>query len=287
MKILLWNDSVKFTAEVLPVLAGGGHIIFRENNPLQLLAAARAEEPSFIVLCLEQENEDLSSILEELANHPSTRWTPVLLLAKNTVKHDALSRLLLAGASALIAVGDHHDLLNAQIRAFERTVLQFSSLRSNRFIDDETGFYQQSFLEDQLKVFCRKHLRDGVAFCLLFLELRGTEEAIHTAAVHLAGTVRGADLFGRWERDAFAVLLPASTDANAKLLCNRLEVVLKSQSVDARCALISSDQGVADPEILIESAQNTLDTAWLTPGPFLWAWSDSEGAGIPYPVACP
>lgn len=256
-------------------------MLFRESEAANLLSAARREQPFLIVLATGGRQEAVLSSVSALASHPDTRWTPVLLLAEDGADASFLKDLLEAGAGALIRIDQDTELLHARLSALERSVLQVANLRSARFTDEQTGFYHQSFLEDQLRVFCRKQLRDGVAFCLMFLELRGADDDVHKAALQLAATVRGADLFGRWENNLFAVLLPASGEEQARLLASRFERILQDQATRARAALVVSSQCTVEPEALVESATNTLDPAWNSTGPFLWQWSEREGTGLP------
>lgn len=256
-------------------------MLFRESDGANLLAAARREQPFLIVVAASTADPGVLGSVNELASHPDTRWTPVVLLAQADTDRTFLKALLEAGASALITLDHDNELLQARLAALERSVLQVANLRSIRFTDEQTGFYHQTFLQDQLQMLCRKQLRDGVAFCLIFLELRGPEHNVHKAALHLAATIRGADLFGRWENDLFAVLLPSSTEEQARLLANRFENILKEEPIEARAALVVSSQGTVESEALLESATNTLDSAWQQPGPLLWMWDENEGAGRP------
>lgn len=281
MRILLWSHSAELDAQLSPLLTSAGHVLFRENDLSGLAAAARREEPFLIVLIPGGEDSRVLATVEELAGHPDTRWTPLLLLAGPETPKPFLRTLLEAGASALITLDGDLDLLRARLVALERTVLQVAALRSARLTDEGTGFYHKSFLLDQLEVFCRKQRRDGVTFCLLFLELRGHEDAVHKAAVELAQTIRGADLFGRWEGGLFAVLLPASQTPQASLLSQRFESILEPHPVEARAGLAVSGQGVVESEALIESALNALDSAWQTDAPLLWTWDDLAGSGQP------
>lgn len=256
-------------------------MLYRETEGANLLSAARREQPFLVVLATSTRNEAVLQSVGALASHPDTRWTPVLLLAEAGADRRFLKELLEAGAGAVITLDEDTDLLHARLGALERSVLQVANLRSARFTDEQTGFYHKTFLEDQLKVFCRKQLRDGVAFCLMFVELRGSDQEVHKAALSLAATVRGADLFGRWENDVFAVLLPASGEEQARLLASRFEKILESQTLGARAGLVVSSQCTVEPEALVESANNTLDSAWQQSEPFLWLWSERDGVGVP------
>lgn len=281
MRILLWSHSAEIDAQLSPLLTSAGHVLFRENDLAALASAARREEPFLIVMLPGPEDPKVLATVEELANHPDTRWTPLLLIAPPETPRSFLRSLLEAGASALITLDGDLELLRARLVALERTVLQVAALRAARLTDEGTGFYHKSFLLDQLEVYCRKQRRDGVTFCLLFLELRGSEDAVHKAAVELAQTVRGADLFGRWEGGLFAVLLPASQTQQACLLSQRFEGILSGHDVEARAGLAVSGQGSVESEAVIESALNALDAAWETPSPLLWAWNEQTGIGHP------
>lgn len=287
MRILLWSHSPELDARVSPILSSAGHMLFRETDDSNLLAAARREQPFLIVLAVNSPRESLQAAVGALASHPDTRWTPVLLLAEDGADTHFLRQLLEAGAGSLIRLDQDSELLHARLAALERSVLQIANLRNARFTDEQTGFYHQTFLADQLKVFCRKQLRDGVAFCLMFLELRGDDDEVNKAALQLAATVRGADLFGRWENNLFAVLLPASGEEQGCLLASRFEKILQSQSPQARAALVASSHCTVEPEALVEAATNTLDPAWDRPGPFLWQWSEQEGTGLPVSSGSP
>ena len=282
MRILLWCHTAELEARISPILSSAGHMLFRESDGSNLLAAARREQPFLIVLAGGSNDAAVLASVTALASHPDTRWTPVLLLAEAGTDRGFLKSLLEAGAAALITLDQDTDLLHARLTALERSVLQVANLRSARFTDEQTGFYHRTFLLDRLQVFCRKQLRDGVAFCLLFLELRGPDEDVHKAALHLAATVRGIDLFGRWENNLFAVLLPASGEEQARLLASRFEKILESEPLEARGALVVSSQCTVETEALIESANNTLDSAWQEAGPFLWLWNEREDAGVPF-----
>ncbi len=281
MRILLWSHNTESEARISPTLASAGHVLFRETSLGALPPAARREEPHLVVLLPGTIDAGLRQAVKDLAGHPDTRWTPILLLASPEVDRSFLRELLEDGASALITLDDDEELLRARLVAVERTVSQVATLRSARLTDEGTGFYHKSFLLDQLEVFCRKQRRDGVTFCLLFAELRGSEEAVHKAAVELAQTIRGADLFGRWEGGLFAVLLPASGLAQADLLGQRFASILSHHAVEARCGLAVSGQGSVESEALIESALNALDSAWQASAPLLWTWDEQAGSGIP------
>lgn len=283
MRILLWSHNTESESRISPILASAGHVLFRETSLESLPTAARREEPHLVVLLPGTVDDEVRQAVKDLAEHPDTRWTPILLLASPKVERSYLRTLLEEGASALITLDDDEELLRARLIAMERTVLQVATLRSARLTDEGTGFYHKSFLLDQLEVFCRKQRRDGVDFCLLFVELRGGEEAVHKAAVELAQTVRGADLFGRWEGGLFAVLLPASGLPQAHLLSQRFASILSAHSVPARCGLAVSGQVPVESEALIESALNALDSAWRSESPMLWTWDEQSGAGIPSP----
>ncbi len=284
MRILVWSHSTDSQALISPALTSAGHVLFRESMPAGLPSAARREEPYLVVLVPERADEELRAAVLELAGHPDTRWTPILIVAAPEVDRSFLRELLEAGASSLITLYDDEPLLRARLAAMERSVLGIAALRSARLTDEGTGFYHKSFLLDQLEVFCRKRRRDGVDFCLLFTELRGSEEAMHKAAVELAQTVRGADLFGRWEGGLFAVLLPASGLTQAQLLSQRFASILSGHSVEARCGLAVSGQGPVESEAVIESALNALDSAWQADSPLLWTWDEQSGSGVPSPA---
>lgn len=224
--------------------------------------------------------QSLQDPIQELANHPDTRWTPVVLLVEDRQETDKYDSLLDRGAGSLVYCDQDKELLEAQFRALHRGALRLASLRNTRLTDEKTGFYHQNFLQDQLQVLCRKKRRDGVSFCLLFLELKGDEDSVFKAAQSLSNTVRGADLFGRWEGDLFAVLLPSSEPPQARLLAARCRAILGENSMKSRAALVASDSDIVEAEAFIEAALNALDEAWRG-NDFLWSWQGSTQTAQP------
>lgn len=218
-----------------------------------------------------QDPEALEDQVEQLASHPDTRWTPIVLLADSSGDKKLYASLLDRGANSIINCQGEEPLLQAQFRALHRSTLRLASLRSTRLTDEKTGFYHRNFLLDQLQVLCRKKRRDGIPFCILFVEIRGEENEVHKAALSLSNTVRGADLFGRWESELFAVLLPSSQPTQALLLAKRCQHLMVEGDVSSKAALVSSDSGAVEAEALVETALNTLDEAW-SGEPFLWIW---------------
>ena len=271
MKTLLWAHSDALDTQVSRLISATGTILFREQEPDNLLAAARREKPMLILLAPGPEPKTLVKTVEALATHPDTRWTPLVLLCDVAESKQELSSLLERGADAIIDCQNQEKLLQAEFRALHRGALRLATIRSTRLTDEKTGFYHQSFLLDQLQVLCRKKRRDGISFCILFLELKGDETEIHKAALSVSNTVRGADLFGRWESELFAVLLPSSQPTQAHLLAKRCLNLLSGQAVKSKAALVSSDSGPVEADRLIEAALNTLDQAWRGDG-FLWTW---------------
>lgn len=272
--VLMWTHNSSLESQVSALVSSTGGIVFRAQEAETLLASARKEQPMLILLGPGESPERLEVQVEELASHPDTRWTPIVLLADNKEGQERYGSLLDRGAASIIDCSSEKHLLEAQFRALHRSSLRLATLRSTRLTDEKTGFYHQGFLLDQLQVLCRKKRRDGISFCLLFLELRGEENEVHKAALGLSNTVRGADLFGRWEGELYAVLLPSSQARQAHLLATRCRRILDSEGVSAKAALVSSDSEAVEAEALVEAALNTLDEAW-TGESFLWVWDGS------------
>lgn len=280
MKVLLWTEDPSLDTRVSSLVSQTGGIIFRAKSVDDLMESARREQPLLIFFSPGDNPEEVKTQLEGLSNHPDTRWTPIVMLTQGLDDQDRLPSFLDRGAGYVVDCTVSEKLLQAQFRALQRSALRLATLRNTRLTDEKTGFYHQSFLLDQLQVLCRKKRRDGVSFCLLFLELRGAENDVHKAALALSNTVRGADLFGRWEAELFAVLLPGSRPAQALLLGKRCSAILKDLKVDSKAALVSSDSGAVEAEALVENALITLDEAW-NGDTFLWTWDGAAQKVIP------
>ena len=281
MKLLLWCPDADFDSRVTSYLGGTGNLIFRETKASSLVETSRQQAPLLLVLAAVDFDETALSALDSLTVHPETRWTPIIALVADETPHAFRVQLLERGADAVISLDEPAEFVEAQLAAIKRAVLKQASLRMERLTDEQTGFYHQAFLKDQLQVMCRKQLRDGIDFCLLLVELRGSEENVRKTALSLASTVRGADLFGRWEREIFAVLLPSSKTKQALLLSGRFENILESGETQARSALAASEHSEVESDAMIERALTTLDTAWGDSSGFLWEWDSATQQGRP------
>jgi GGDEF domain-containing protein len=275
LKALLWTHNSTIDSQVSELVSATGAILFRPQSKEDIASLARREQTMLVLLAPGEDSSGVQAAVEELASHPDTRWTPIVLISGDGEDCLSYSSLLDRGAAFIIDLSAKKKLLQAQFRALHRSTLRLATLRSARLTDEKTGFYHQSFLLDQLQVLCRKKRRDGISFCVLFLELRGPENEVHKAALNLSNTVRGADLFGRWEAELFAVLLPSSQPSQAHLLAKRCRRILSEAKIKARSALVSSDSLAVEAEALVEAALNTLDEAWNGEG-FLWAWNGDE-----------
>lgn len=283
MKVLLWTESTALDSQLSSLVSATGALLFRPQSVQEIAALARREQPLLILLAPTGKQEALETAVEELASHPDTRWTPIVLITGPGEEKDHYTSLLDRGAASIIDPTSDQRLLQAQFRALHRSSLRLATLRSTRLTDEKTGFYHQNFLLDQLQVLCRKNRRDGISFCILFLELKSSETEVHKAALGLSNTVRGADLFGRWEAELFAVLLPNSQPSQAHLLARRCKRILEEAGVSARASLVSSDSEAVEAEALIEAALNSLDEAWNGDA-FLWAWDGSKQRALPVEV---
>ena len=275
MKALLWTHNSTLDEQISELVSATGAILFRPQNIEEIATLARREQSMLVLLAPGENASQVQSAVEELASHPDTRWTPIVLISGADETSPGYSSLLDRGAAFIIHLSAEKKLLQAQFRALHRSTLRLATLRSARLTDEKTGFYHQSFLLDQLQVLSRKKRRDGISFCVLLLELRGDENEVHKAALGLSNTVRGADLFGRWEADLFCVLLPSSQPSQAHLLARRCRRILAETEIQARAALVSSDSQAVEAEALVEAAMNTLDEAWNGEA-FLWAWNGSQ-----------
>ena len=281
MKVLLWVQDSELQLRISGLLSAIGSLLFCETKLGNIAAAAKRDQPLLIVLAPNSDATDLQSTIKELATHPDTRWVPIALLSTPASSTEACISALNSGASYHMGSGSSDRLLTAQFEALKRSALRLAALHSIRITDEKTGFYHQSFLVDQLNVLCRKKRRDGIPFCLLFLELRGEEDSVGKAASSLSNTVRGADLFGRWEQELFCVLLPSSQVTQALLLAERFRAILAEFDILSRAAIVASDSGAVETEAFIEAAHNTLDEAWSRDH-FLWTWDGIENRGKPH-----
>ncbi len=289
MRILVCGEANAELERLTQILHQAGAVSFLEPRADQIPTTACKEYPDGVLMLTAPESrEGFRDALERLTEHPEGRWLPVAAacLERPTVADAAL---LDSGASLLVDLTDPPEIVEAILQAFLRSTQCLTALRSAQLTDSQTGFYHRNFLLDQLAHLCRKRSRDGADFCFLLFEFRGDDAAIAKSAAHLASTIRGADLFGRWEADYFATLLPSSTPSHAAELAARALATISSHGVEAKTGLAWSAECAAEPEAMLEAASNALDRGWQDDSAFLWRWRNDlqDAEPVPLPTGQP
>ena len=136
----------------------------------------------------------------------------------------------------------------------------FRKLEERTVTDDLTGLYNARFMENYLRRETKRASRYGHPVAMLFLDLDGFKQ-VNDIHGHMAGSrtlvevgqvlrenVREIDVVARWGGDEFAIVLPETDGAGARIMADRIcerireKVFLREMDLEVR---LSASIGVA------------------------------------------
>jgi diguanylate cyclase (GGDEF)-like protein len=126
-----------------------------------------------------------------------------------------------------------------------------------KVIDDSTGLYNREnflkILESEIQRSRRYHT--NLALCLMKFDLDGTnpgldhlekERILRTLGESFSKEIRDCDTLSRFGHQTFALLMPHSSRADARLLCNRLRYLFEEKCNAAEGMQVKLAVGIVD-----------------------------------------
>lgn len=186
---------------------------------------------------------------------------------------EGLYAYFLAGAAAvlllLLALA-----IRASNRAHQRTTELASELNRLATIDALTGLYNRRQFLAELDSEVRRAMRTGRCFTLALLDIDrfkaindtyghpAGDEVLRETAKVLSSVARDTDIVARFGGEEFAVLMPETNIAQARLACERFRAAVAKREVSLPCGTIRGvtvSMGVA--ELIDEDAGQLISRA--------------------------
>lgn len=274
IKILLFEDNIgdaRLFAETIKEIPSQRYEIIHVNSLSEGLTALGNKTADIILLDLGLPDSQHLDTLIKLKSQ--VLGVPIVILTGNDDEEIALRAVQQGAQDYLVKQKINADVLSRVIcYSIERQKLQ-DELRSLALIDDLTGLYNRrgffTLAEHHLKLAERMHKN----FYLIFSDIDNLKKInddfghlqgdlfLKKAAEILRYSFRDSDIIARIGGDEFVVLIPETTDYNAKSAITRLQENIKKYNKKEKKNL-SLSMGIANfhPNLKF-SLQDLLDKA--------------------------
>lgn len=274
IKILLFEDNLgdaRLFAETIKEIPSQRYEIIHVNSLSEGLTALGNKTADIILLDLGLPDSQHLDTLIKLRSQ--VLGVPIVILTGNDDEENALRAVQQGAQDYLVKQKINADVLSRVIcYSIERQKLQ-DELRSLALIDDLTGLYNRrgffTLAEHHLKLAERMHKK----FYLIFSDIDNLKKInddfghlqgdlfLKKAAEILRYSFRDSDIIARIGGDEFVVLIPETTDYNAKSAITRLQENIKKYNKKEKKNL-SLSMGIANfhPNLKF-SLQDLLDKA--------------------------
>jgi diguanylate cyclase (GGDEF)-like protein len=222
------------------ILAPHGFAVFQALNGRHALARAQATQPDaiFIEAVLpDMSGLELCRLLQEDPRVVGS--TPMLLTTPHTPTREQRVAALRAGAWECIGRAADPEELVLKLEAYMRAKLDADHAREEGLVDPGTGLYnRQGMARRAVELGSQAFRQRGALACVVFaVDLERTGAAGQAAAAAILQCVqvlktagRVSDVVGRLGATEFAVLAPATDEAGATKLAERLVAAIESTS---------------------------------------------------------
>jgi len=274
IKILLFEDNLgdaRLFAETIKEIPSQRYEIIHVNSLSEGLTALGNKTADIILLDLGlPDSQHLDTLIKVRSQ---VLGVPIVILTGNDDEEIALRAVQQGAQDYLVKQKINADVLSRVIcYSIERQKLQ-DELRSLALIDDLTGLYNRrgffTLAEHHLKLAERMHKN----FYLIFSDIDNLKKInddfghlqgdlfLKKAAEILRYSFRDSDIIARIGGDEFVVLIPETTDCNAKSAITRLQENIKKYNKKEKKNL-SLSMGIANfhPNLKF-SLQDLLDKA--------------------------
>jgi two-component system, cell cycle response regulator len=284
--VVLVADDSRSVRSWLRRHLGGQYTVVEAANGIEAIRQARLARPDLVLLDVDMPEMDGHQALAALRADAGLEDTPVLFLTGRTNTDDVVEGLALGASDYLRKPCDPDELL-ARVRGALRAKQRQDALRvANQKLavatatDELTGLGNRRAISQRLPVLFDEARRVGRPVALLLLDLDHFK-AINDSVGHLAGdrvlvtvahrlqaAVRQDQLVTRWGGEEFLIVSPATGEAEARVVAERLRGVIgwepitavQERSVQVTVS-IGFATGLGDPFQLLHSADAALYAA--------------------------
>jgi len=278
-KVLVIDDSPDLQALVRVRLAKEQVTVASAYDPTTGIKEARTIGPDLILLDVDMPGRDGFSVCAELKSHPETRDIPIIFLSGAASTSDKIRGLDL-GAVDYIAKPFDAAELRARVRASLRTRELMNLLARKAMIDGLTGLWNRHYLDAQMTVELTASRRTGEPLACIMADVDHFkaindkyghgfgDEVLRRIAAVLSEQCRPHDIVCRYGGEEFAILLPATTAADASEVAERLRHAIEDlrflyceRPVHVTCSFGVAHLRTKVPPSILELADEALYSA--------------------------
>ncbi|MCZ8516323.1 diguanylate cyclase [Paenibacillus filicis] len=185
-----------------------------------------------VTLDLMMHPESGYELFEYLKEDPTLKWTPLIVLSGREDVGDKV-RCFYLGADDYVTKPFQYEELHARIYSLLKRTRTFEQLA---FRDPLTGVYNRRFFDHQVQVELQRMRRFPAPISLVFIDIDRFKSINDTYGHHIGDLVlqglahllqnhlRSTDLLARFGGEEFVIVLPGSSEADAKRM---LEAILQ------------------------------------------------------------
>lgn len=252
--ILVVDDEQSARIVLKKILSRDGHNVITVESGEEGIRQLRQRRPELILMDIIMPQMDGREVIARMKEREGENMPPFIYL---TIDPNQEREGLEEGADDYIFKGDLNPDKLQIIRLRVKNTLLVRSLLVN---DGLTGLYNHGFFQNALKRNYNEAVQHRQPVSLMIGDIDGFKRLNDThghsygdrvlteIAQIFAGLVRPADVIARYGGEEFSVLLPQTTDIDARNLAERIRVAVEDMSFDGQVGPITMSFGVASTD---------------------------------------
>jgi PleD family two-component response regulator len=231
--VLIANDQEWSARSIESVLAPQGFAILRAFTGQQAIDRALSARPDVILLDAQLPDIHGFDVCRRLREEPAIgHAVPIIITTAGPSGRQQRLEASRAGAWDFLGQPLDAEVMLARVEAFVRATETLRRSREDALIEDETGLYtSRGLLRRFREVVADATRRHQPLACVVFTPDTAAEAGLDSDTLTRLGAAfrrvgRESDVLGRLSQDEFVVVAPATGEAGARRLAERLTGVL-------------------------------------------------------------
>jgi PleD family two-component response regulator len=266
--VLIANDQEWSARSIESVLAPQGFAILRAFTGQQAIDRALSARPDLIMLDAQLPDIHGFDVCRRLREEPAIGpCVPIIITTAGPSGRQQRLEASRAGAWDFLGQPLDAELMLARVEAFVRATEAMRRAREDALVDEDTGLYTARGLTRRMReVVADATRRRQPLACVVFLPeaISGeapTDETLTGLGAAFRRAGRESDVLGRLSQDEFVVVAPATGEAGARRLAERLGEALTTDLATLGVRLRTGFTAVEDASVAPLDEQDLLARA--------------------------